>query len=243
MSILNGKQQDKQYPIFPEIEWNDREYAQLRGRLHLFEDHIVLEKIDGDQTIESYIVDPADLAARLNNTSLTTGLLPKNCVFWARENGHEKIGVYLEPQIWPLSVQGEKETCHVPLPGLIFVGHEKKYTALAIKEAGWPNGQAELYHAPMPNIYLKTGICSGNIKFPLCDSNTIWTAVEMFMQARFNDHLANNKSKKYKATILDQWHILSKNKAKQYPINDMISTGLTLSDFLWGRDETSTVWG
>ncbi len=111
----NGHDPAWAFPVYPQLQWNDRDYAQLKGRLHLFEDHIVLEKFDKGQPTEVYLVDPLDLAGRLNTLGLTSGPLPRNCLFWSRQDGEDRLGIYIEPQIWPVSVTREKKTGHVPL--------------------------------------------------------------------------------------------------------------------------------
>ncbi len=216
------------------LPYTEHDHAKLRGLLYLYEDCITLEHTGVNQPAE-YIVAPADLAAALSGVPRSSGLLPPNCLFHSETNGKQRLGVYVEPQVWTVSVEGKRETWRVPMPPLVFVGHGTDYNLYALKEAKWPGLDARLYHAPCPNVWGSQGVCQGNAPFPVASSETIWRAVEIFFSSGFNTHLSNGKSKAHKNNILRQWQALWQAKATVYPATDLVDSGLRLKQIAGGE--------
>lgn len=217
-------------PIFPAIEFNDGDYARIRMRFDLYSDMIVATRFDDSaEGRETYAVDPADVAGALANLTLGSGLLPRNCLFWQQVGGEERLGIYIEPRIWPVSVEREKLTWRVPMPGLVFIGQAKKYNLYAIKDTIWPEAKTPLYLAPVPNVWGDRGVCSGNAPFPVAGAATIWQAAQVFFESGFNNHLANGKSKAHQGNILDQWKALHKAGAQEYPLDDLVEARVSLA--------------
>jgi PRTRC genetic system protein B len=136
------------------------------------------------------------------------------------------MGVYIEPQVWVVSLRGEKQVLRVPLPGLVFTGRGYDYSLWAVQ--GRPtSAAARLYVAPCPNL-TNQGVCRGNAPFPEAHPNTIWSAVEVFFTSRFNQDLGDGKSKRYPQNVLNMWRHLSQNGAEEYPLTDLVETNFTL---------------
>jgi len=214
-------------PILPAINWPEEAYTSLVMRLDLYQDYIVAQKFEKGQGGALFTVDPLDLATALGDLTVSSGLLPENCLFWSRAGGQERLGVYVAPKVWPVSVQGERLTWLVPLPGFVFVGQGKKYSLWAVKER--PVGTTSLFLPPTPNT--SGTVCTGNAPFPQASAKTIWQAVDVFFSSGFNNHLANGKSqdKKHKENILTRWRELHEAGAESYPLEDLVSAGRTLS--------------
>ena len=209
------------------IEILETDYAEYRGSLHLYDDYLTLERPGG----EAYCIDPHDVATAFSTLPLGTGLLPEGCLFWGKQAGQERLGLYLAPQVWPVSVQGEQLTWHIPLPGLVFVGHGTNYNLWALK-GGWPEADTELYLAPCPNVYGDRGICQGNAPFPEASVATIRQAVEVFFTSGFNGDLSNGKSKKHRDNVLKLWREL--DGKKKYPVKDLVQAGIRLQELANG---------
>lgn len=216
--------------IYPQIKWHDDDYARLEGRLDLYTDFVVLSKFFAGEVTEKYVVDPAEVAATLAGVDLGSGLLPEHCLFWSKRGGWDRLGIYLPPQAWLVTVRGEEHAWRVPLPGLVFTGREYDYSMWAVTER--PAGrQAPLYLAPCPNVSLE-GVCRGNAPFPRATTTTIWQAVDVFFGSKFNRDLSNQKSKAYPGCILDQWRILDQAGADTYPLADLVQTKYTLGSLI-----------
>ncbi len=216
--------------IYPHLRWGDDDYATLQGRLDMFTDFIVLSKYRDGQTTERYVVDPLELAAALTDLDLNSGLLPRDCLFWGKRHGADRLAVYLPPQVWPVVVRGEGMAWRVPLPGLIFIGHQYDYALWAVTERPADTG-APLYLAPCPNVS-QQGVCRGNAPFPKAGPATIWQAVEVFFASKFNPDLSNGKSKVYPNNILRHWQALHTTEAERYPLDDLVPAPFTLRRLL-----------
>lgn len=212
--------------IYPGIRWEESDYARLQLRLDLYDDFVLLSKFKQGRESEQYIVDPAEMAAALAGINLNSGLLPRETLFWSKLNGQERLGVYIAPGIWPVTVRGEAGAWRVPLPGLIFVGHEYDYSVWAVVERPTAHN-TPLYMAPCPNVHPE-GVCRGNAPFPRAGAATIWQAVDVFFSSRFNRDLSNQKSKAYPDCVLDRWRVLHEAEADTYPPADLVQTSLTL---------------
>ena len=216
--------------IYPQIRWNDDDYARLEARLDLYTDFIVLSKFFAGEVSEKYVVDPVEVAAALAGVDLGSGLLPENCLFWSKRDGWERLGLYLPPRTWLVAVRNEAQAWRIPLPGLVFIGHEYNYSLWAVAERP-TGGQTPLYLAPCPNVSL-AGVCRGNAPFPRAGTQTIWQAAEVFFSSKFNRDLSNSKSKAYPVCVLDQWRALNQTGAESYPMEDLVPTRLTLGGLL-----------
>ena len=231
MTIFNGT------PVIPGVNWSDNDYTQLRLTLALYDDMITATYPPRDGSpVSTFVVDPLDVAQRLGGLAVESGLLPRNCLFWQRHGGQERLAVYVPPQVWAVSIAGG-ERLNVPLPGLVFVGHGKKFGAWAVVQpddapAGWlPDAGTVLYNCPTPNVS-SNGVCTGNVPFPEASSGTIWPAVYLFFESAFNDHLSDGKSRAHERGILAMWRELHQAGAEAYPTDDLVPSGGRRNDFI-----------
>src|SRR5262245_16103900 len=88
-------------PIFPAIRFDEGEFAQLRARLDLFDDVVVRTRYDvAGQEADTCLLDPLTVAMALSGARVSTGLLPRNCLFAQQRDGHKRTGILIEPQVW-----------------------------------------------------------------------------------------------------------------------------------------------
>lgn len=212
--------------VYPGVKWQPEDYASLQGRLDLFDDFIVLTKFNRGAMTESYVVDPAEVAAALAGIDLNSGLLPDSCLFWSKKDGYDRLGIYIPPQVRLVTVRNESGAWRIPMPGLIFLGHDYNYSVWAVKERP-TDTRTPLFMAPCPNVHPE-GVCRGNAPFPRAGTTTIWQAVDAFFSSRFNHDLANQKSKAFPDDVLDQWRLLNQANAEIYPLDDLLPVNLTL---------------
>jgi len=220
--------------ILPQVEWEDHCYSSLQTRLDIFEDMVVATRYDEKREPTTFVVDPLDLVTSLSGVPVTSGLLPAGCLFWQRRDGHERIGIWLPPQVWRLRVEPTTQVNRViPLPSLIFVGAETRYNLWATATTARPSADTPLYLAPAPNISRdRRGVCHGSVDFPTCDSATIWSAVAAFFESGFSNHLDNGKSKSTPDSILPLWKELHRAKAETYPVEDLVAASITLGEVI-----------
>jgi len=228
--------------VYPNINWSSDDYARLCGRLDLYSDFIVLTRFQGGQAQDSFVVDPVEVTTALSSLSLTSGLLPENCLFWGKQGGDDGLAVYLPPQVWLVTVRpsasspstssgqapstSSGQAWRVPLPGLVFYGRGYNYALFAVLERPAAD-TTQLYMAPVPNVHEK-GVCLGSAPFPKAGPATMRPAVEAFFSSKFNRDLSNRKSRAYPDCVLDQWRALHEAGAESYPVDDLIGTNLAL---------------
>lgn len=230
-SILEGL-------VIPGLTFDDSAYARLRLRLDCYDDYILARKYDGKTGQPDgahYALDPLDCAAALTGVTITTPMLPRNCLFWQRTGDSERLAIYCEPRVWSVNVaeagenddpkrkRGKRRTLQVPMPGVVWVGKGVNYQLYAVKDE-WPTDSTELFNAPCPNV--SSGICRGSVDFPQASAETIWAALRLFFESDFNNHLSNGKSKAHQGNILRAWEALA--GAETWPIEDLVSVGVTL---------------
>jgi PRTRC genetic system protein B len=197
-------------------------YQQLRMRLDIFTESVVMTQYEAGRATQCYEVDPSDVAAALSDQVLATGLLPENCLFYAKAAGAPRIAVYLPPQTRTLTVVvPEHAEITTPLPGLVFVGHRQRYEVYAVK-SGRPQAKARLFKAPFPNVYGGGSICWGSVDVPNCTAGTIHEVAETFLTSHFNADLNNGKSDEYPANVTEMWRALQVDGADIYPTDDLV---------------------
>lgn len=165
-------------------------------------------------------------------TDVSSGLLPHNCLFWSRNNGAERLGIYVKPSFWTVKVE-DNESLTIPFPGFVFIGQGQHYNIYAVKLPP-TNLRSVLYNFPASNIDCGK-ICTGYDVFPIASSTTIWDAIYVFFGNRFGQGHNNGKSVKYTDDIFDRWSQLSATEAEFYPVGDLVASGKTLADIIGGR--------
>jgi PRTRC genetic system protein B len=231
--------------VIPEMSLDDHQYASLKLRLDCYDDIIIAQKFDKGAGGGLYALDPAHVAAALAGMTLSSPLLPRNCLFWQKAAGGERIGIYCEPQIWTVNVVAPgpnddpkrkrgvgRQAWRVPLPGLVWIGQGVDYWLYALKGTDWPGPETALWAAPVPNM--SEAICRGNVEFPAAAASTMWSALALFFESDFNDHLSNGKSLAHRDSVLEQWAVLYEAGAETWPEDDLVSTRLTLKGLMEG---------
>src|SRR5262245_30539168 len=175
-------------PVFAGVRFDEGEFAHRRAQLDLYDDMIIQTRFDvAGQMVDSYPVDPLDIAMRLGNVGFSTGLMPPDCLFFQRRNGEERVGIAIEPKVWTVRISGEKEPLCVPLPAMVFVGSGREYSVFALSGHNWPKLDTALFVAPCSNV--SNTVCRGNAPFPVAGLATIREAWTVFIESEFNTHL------------------------------------------------------
>jgi len=204
----------------------------LQLRLDLFEESIVLTRYNDDGVpVTCYEVAPGDLATAFSGIPLSTGLLPRDCLFYARRDGQELIAIYVPPGRRTLVAwldPEQKVEFDVPLPGFVFAGQGSQYRIFAIKQR--PGDRERLFRPPLPNVFGGGRICAGNVNFPPCTAKTIHEAARLFFASEFNHDLAQSKSAEYQENVLHLW--IAIDGQETFPLEDLVKTRLVLED-LW----------
>ena len=110
---------------------------------------------------------------------------------------------------------------NVPMPAFVFLGYGTDYWLWAIPCKQF-DPQSQLYHVPLPNVMASGAICFGDSSPPLCSSQGVVQAWQLFWSSPFSDHAVEDKSKCYRADVRSLLGELSNRKSKKYPIADLV---------------------
>jgi hypothetical protein len=176
----------------------------------------------------SHPVSPDALAQELARVPQASGLLPPGTLASGRLQGDTFLVVGDRGRVITLATPDRAYT--IPIPPLVVAGCGTDYRVWALPDDGpLLNDATILQVAPFPNCYRDGRICWGNVDGRPAAGPLIRKVLKLFLEeSLFNAHVADGKSKKYPVSILAQWAALHKKKAEIYPIDDLVSTGLTL---------------
>jgi hypothetical protein len=109
----------------------------------------------------------------------------------------------------------------IPLPALVFAAVGQNYYLWAVKSREF-NPELPAYHAPLPNVYPDGRVCWGSNQVGMVTAQNLKEAWKLFIASPFNAHLAQGKSKRYSANILDQLRKPGAAILKSYPVGDLL---------------------
>lgn len=228
-------QQDNSSPVA--IKWAVPESLEippdpLRLRIDFHHETTIMTFFNEDN-IDTKMVDPLDIAHTLaSELTFTTGLLPNSTLWWSNTKAGPLYAIYSEPQVRRLALQTaatkRPKRYNVPLPGLVFICQSGRPPwVFAVKKK--PTKESDVvYKAPLANVYANGQTCPGSHSYP----NRVADIVNSFMVSFFSATAnLSGRSKKYPKNVLDMWQQLHKEKAQEYPIEDLIKQG-TILDLL-----------
>ncbi len=199
-----------------------------RLRLDFYDTAVLMSRWQADGRLTTYPVSVHDVVSACTSVELSSDLLPPNTLFWKQQAHQVSLGIYVPGRRW--QVQTEERTYHLPMPPLIFVGSGLSYWVFAVKKR--PSGEHDrLYHAPCPNVHAGGNICQGNAPFPICSSQTIQSALSLFMEGSyFNADLSSGKCHSHPDDVRKLWADL--NGRKRFPLSELVPVQKTLRQLL-----------
>ena len=199
----------------------------------------MLRKTDGEVTQE-YPIDPAQVALALAaKVTFDTGLLGGNTLLVRQDGVKKTIVEYRPPGKTGVFLDDSENVLRVPLPGLVMIrvtASEKapQYGVFAVKRRP-ENMDVPLFHAPLPNVFGSGAICWGTVQrvtdtalrgVALADD---WT---MLLGSPFGNHACSGKSRSHPQDIRTKLIALEAQKARRYPVSDLIPAKKTLAQVL-----------
>ena len=173
-----------------------------------------------ENNIERYkYLSSTSLKNAFSGVPVDSGWLDSGVIRTGSNSAGSWIVKFIPPQIHTI-ISTEFGSLRVPLPLLVFIGANNKYSVWALKTKTF-NPDAPLFYAPLPNVYQSGEICWGNNHPPECSPQSMNAAWGMFITSPFNNHLSNSKSQRNKDDICQHLAYLNSNKAKKYPISDL----------------------
>jgi hypothetical protein len=199
---------------------------QLKIRLDFFSSTVVAH-FCGDGVISTRVVKAKDVAmALLGETSLISGLLPRDTLCW----GPGQIALWQDPRTWPLAVVPDafKQPIrfNLPMPGLVFICRPGIAPRIYAAKRRPSNMKELVYNAPFFNTYADGSTCAGSNKYPA----KLAEIPKLFMISFFTAVTDTAKrSKKHGNDIMKLWREL--DGKKKYPLDDLVPFGTLAEAF------------
>jgi hypothetical protein len=200
---------------------------------------VMLRKQEGS-IIQEYPVDPAQIALALAaKVTFDTGLLGGSTLL-VRQDGVKKTVVeYRPPQKTGIFLDDAETALRVPLPGLVMIrmtteGKAPQYGLFAVKRRP-QTLDVPLFHAPLPNVFGSGSICWGTVQRVRDDALRGASLADdwaMLIGSSFGNHACSGKSRSHPQDIRAKLVALEAQKAKRYPVSDLIPVKKTLAHLL-----------
>lgn len=202
------KQKTKKRPKLAKEKWH--------ARIELYREYAAVELNHPAGLIEKEVAIDS-LGPVFANVPVGTGLLPRNVLLYEKQNGEERVGIFIEAKRYTFRTPSREYK--LPMPGFVFVGKGTAYHLYAVEAGDWPGQQTRLHWPPMTNIMPGANICTGTVKVPTCAPATIWEAWAQLMGAYFTPHAIGGRSKPYKS-VVDFWEHLQ--TVETFPYEELV---------------------
>lgn len=194
-----------------------------------------------DGTVSHKIVSPDDLGKILldsiQNTDISSGILPKNCVAWTKSTkGEAAYYVILHAEDYADIQYHETMYPRFPIPRLVFgfrlYGERIAGVNLGVVGSGELNEKTEMYHYPFSNVS-GFAMCTGANKLPAVKNPAKLANLPYYILGLpDNDDYYNAKNSKLELGHRELLEHL-KDKSPDYYYSDvLIKSRRTLKDFI-----------
>ncbi len=195
-----------------------RPLNEIKGELLFLPGQLLLHWME--KGVHHYkLVSSNSVKAAFSHEPIDSGWLKTGIVRWGIGKSGNWVVKFVPPSRHTLSFQ-DSNSLSIPLPGLVFLGYGFQYYIFCISESSF-NPEAEVFTAPLPNVYPDGRICFGSTVPPACTPEEIDSAWKMFITSNFNSHLGSGKSKAYPDDIKAKLSQIVTKKLKHYPIKDL----------------------
>jgi len=173
--------------------------------------------------------------------SVSSGLLPKNCISFTAHDSGERDVVLLHSENKADICYFGTEYKDFPLPRLVFgfrLSREGRVSSCrlgVIDNNDIIKPETKMFHYPLSNVN-GFHLCTGNNTFPKCASLHTLASLPYYIIAmpNNNDHFrpSNNRLSLEMRDLLE----LMKNKEQRFYYSDvLLPNGAVLNDFIYGR--------
>lgn len=193
----------------------------LRATLDIYEETIMLRfhderaswarPLSADQLAHTFI----------RHMGFSSGLLPKDALWWNHGENGQTTALYRAPRIWPIALQTEPfkpaERFEIPMPPLVFVCNPGR-APRAYAAARRPESKEDrLYKIPTFNVFRDGRVCPGNHQFP----EDVSEIPESFFESYFSmTGDSRGRSVRHPDSLLALWREL--DGRKRYPLGDLV---------------------
>ena len=130
---------------------------ELQVRLDFYGDSVVLYSLD-EGVIRTRMVSARDISmALLREVPLSSGLLPRDALWWKQGKEGLVIALWRAPRVWPTALQLEAfkppRRFRLPMPGLIFICSPGRPPKVYAAKKRPKDAKQVIYHAPLFNVF------------------------------------------------------------------------------------------
>jgi hypothetical protein len=177
--------------------------------------HFLFRSKSGNTSTSKTLAMP-DVAAAFTGKDFDSGPIPSGIKRFGTCPKGEWALLVVESRRVEISLDysGEIKTAEVIIPDTALLGIGTEYAIFALG----PDGR--VYSPPFPNVNRSGGICFGSNKVLQAKMDNMEKMWRLFFESPFNNHLANNKSKKYPADVRDML-LEVQEQGISYPLSDL----------------------
>jgi PRTRC genetic system protein B len=204
----------------------------LRLRLDFHQESVIVHDF-GPATVRTKLVAAHDVAHALaGELDLSTGLLPRHALWWARTSAGTRVAVWREPAVWTVRLRERFDAparrLRLPMPGLVFVCLPGRQAPYAFATADRPHRlDDQLAACPCFNVFRSGRVCTGSHAFPADPERVPEAFFESFFSVTADT--AAGKSRRYPDDVGRLWADL--DGQAEFPADDLVPQ-LSVADAL-----------
>lgn len=155
----------------------------------------------------------------------------ESCSVWWRPSARASIS---------LRTNSETVLVNVPLPGLVLASQKSgALSVVAVKSDERPKMDSPLFHAPLPNVNERGGVCLGSTDLAVFDPLSEEMPWNTFWGSAFSGHQVAGKSHSFPEDV--RLLLLGLDNQPAFPLDDLEPAGTTLQEWL-GRFARTGGW-
>jgi hypothetical protein len=201
----------------------DVEEDPLRLRLDFHEESVALHDY-ARGVVRTRLVSALEVAHALaRELDLTTGLLPRETLWWAKTASGTRVAIWREPRVWTVRLRERFDApprrLRLPMPGLVFVCLPARQPPWVFAAPSRPRTlEDQLYRCPTYNVFATGRVCTGSHAFPADPARVPEAFFESYFSA--TGDTARERSQRYPDDIGRLWAELHGQRA--YPLDDLV---------------------
>ena len=211
---------------------------ELKIQMEVYAETILLRGFeDGANWVRTVSAD-AIANAFTQHLGLSTGILPKETLWWSQGETGQVVALWRPPKVWPVALQREAfkppARLRVPMPGLVFVCSPGRAPWVYAAKTRPTDPEQQLYRAPAFNVFSDGRACPGSHTFP----EEVGLIPESFFQSFFSlTGDTRNRSKRHPDNLQSLWEEL--DGTTEYPMDDLVpqctmAQAMAASEGRWG---------